>query len=248
MRGKFLVATVLLLSVPALLVLDSRASGQTSPQPSATTGSSHLQAELLKTLDAAHVRPGDEITARTVMPLEFEAAKFPAGAVLKGHVQEAQPNRLLLVFDRVEVKKNNAVPLGLSLRAVMMPHAGSASGSNPSSGVSPSADAGGGNRGVDQAAQNPNGRGDMLRSPVAAAADSSDTVYKGPGTRNPGSGAVQTTTGEVIGLEGVHLKASSDPKAGAVFESDPGHKLRLEKGLQLLFVVTRPEDAGGQRP
>lgn len=241
MRGKFLAATVLMIAIEALLVLSLGARAQTSSQATATTSGPHLQAELLKTLAAAHVRPGDEIMARTVMPLEFEGTKFPAGTVLKGHVSEAQPNRLLLVFDRVEAKNSPAVPLGLSLRAVMMPHAGSANPPNPSSEVSPSADAGGGNRGVDQAVQTPNGRGDMLRSPVAAAEDSSDTIFKGSGTGSHGPRLVPTSNGDVIGLAGVHLKTSSDPKAGAVLESDPGHTLRLEKGLQLLFVVTRPE-------
>jgi len=81
----------------------------------------------------------------------------------------------------------------------------------------------------------------MLRSPVAAAEDSSDTVFKGPDAAKHGPGPVETRNGGVIGLPGIHLEVSNDPKAGAAFESDPGHKLRLEKGLQLLFVVTRPE-------
>lgn len=247
MRVKFLAATVPLISIEALLFvvlfvgLDFSARGQTSPPATPTTSGPHLQAELVKTLAADHVRPGDEITARTVMPLEFEGTKFPAGTLLKGHVAEVQATRLLLVFDRAEAKKNTAVPLGLSLRAVMMPHAGSANPPNTSSEVSPSANAGGANRGVDQATQNPNGRGDMLRSPVGAAEDSSDTIFKGPGTRNPGPGLVPTSNGDVIGLAGVHLKVADDPKTGALLESDPGHTLRLEKGLQLLFVVTRPE-------
>lgn len=239
MRVRFWVATMLFLSLPSALFLGLAfsAGGQTVPQASEATSGPHLQAELLKTLDATHVRPGDEITARTATPLEFEGTKFPAGAVLEGHVREAQPNRLLLVFDRIEAKKNTPVTLGLSLRAVMMPHAELATPRDTSSQVSPSADAGGGNRGVDQATQNPNGRGDMLRSPVGAAADSSDTIFKGPGAVH-GPDVVETRNGGVIGLPGVHLQVSSEPTAGAVFESDRGQKLRLEKGLQLLFVVT----------
>jgi len=243
MRRKFLVDAIGFISILAvvLLCIDFRARGQALPQPGETSSGLHLQAELVKTVDAAHVRPGDEITLRTVMPLEFEGTKFPAGIAVKGHIAKAEPNRLLLVFDRVEAKQNTPVPLGLCLRAVMMPHAGSATPPDTSSEVSPSAQAGGGNRGVDQGAQNQNGRGDMLHSPSAAAQDSSDTVYKGPGAPKHGPGPVETRNGGVIGLEGVHLQVSDDPKAGAVFESDRGNKLRLEKGLQLLFVVTRPE-------
>jgi hypothetical protein len=242
MRLKFLVDAIVFLSILAvvLLCVDFSARGQTLP-PAGETASPHLQTELLKTLDAAHVRPGDEITVRTVMPLEFGGIKFPAGTVVKGHVAAAEPNRLLLVFDGIEPKKNTPVPLGLSLRAVMMPHAGSAKLQDTTSEVSPSAQGGGGNRGLDQGPQNPSGHGDMLRSAVAAGEDSSDTVVKGPGAPKHGPGPVETRNGGVIGLEGVHLQVSDDPKAGAVFESDRGNKLRLEKGLQLLFVVTRPE-------
>ena len=66
---------------------------------------------------------GDEVTARTVAPLEIAGMKFPVGAIVAGHVTKAEQNLLVLAFDHIAVKKDPPVPLGLSLRAVMMPQA-----------------------------------------------------------------------------------------------------------------------------
>ena len=122
--------------------------GQTPPATTATPAGPKLQAELLKMIDASHARVGDEVTARTVTPLEFNGSKFPAGAVVKGHVAEAAPNRLLLLFDSIVVKKNAPVALGLSLRAAMMPKS-----AGQSAQISPRAEGAGGSNGVDQALQ-----------------------------------------------------------------------------------------------
>lgn len=200
-----------------------------TPAASNPSSAPRLQAELLKTIDAAHARVGDEVTARAITPLEFNGSKFPAGAVVKGHVAEAAPNRILLVFDSIVVKKNAPVALGLSLRAAMMPKA-----AGQSAQISPHAEAGGVNGGVDQALQNPGGRGDMLRSPSVAAQDSTNTVFQGPKQSEP----VMVVNGEVMGLPGIDLKVSSDPKAGAAFEVAKNNKLQLEKGLQVMFVVS----------
>ena len=45
-------------------------------------------------------------------------------------------------------------------------------------------------------------------------------------------------SGGVMGLPGVDLKVSADPKAGAAFEVAQNNKLQLEKGLQVMFVVS----------
>jgi hypothetical protein len=49
---------------------------------------------------------------------------------------------------------------------------------------------------------------------------------------------VMVVNGGVMGLPGVDLKVSADPKAGAAFEVAKNKKLQLEKGLQLMFVVS----------
>lgn len=203
--------------------------GQTSPSSAAASTGPKLQAELLKTIDASHARVGEEVTARTITPLEFNGSKFPAGAVVKGHVAEAAPDRLLLVFDSIVVKKSAPVALGLSLRAAMMPKSAAHSAQ-----ISPRAEGAQGSNGVDQALQTPRGRGDMLRSPTAAAEDSANTVFQGPKQSEP----VMVSNGGVVGLPGVDLKISSDPKAGAAFEVAKNNKLQLEKGLQVMFVVS----------
>jgi len=196
--------------------------------PAATATGPKLQAELLKPIDASQAKVGDEVMLKTVQPLEFDGAKYPAGAVVLGYVTEAGPSRLVLIFDHVAVKKNPPAPLGLSLRAVMMPQSPPRATGDQ---ISPRA-AGAGNSGIDPGTQNPRGRGDMLRSPQAAVEDSAVTVFQGPR-------AVETSNGGVIGMPGVQLTTSPDPKAGATIQADKDHKLKLEKGLQLMFVVSK---------
>jgi len=175
-----------------------------------------LQAELLKPLDASHVKAGDEITARTATPLDFDRTSFPVGAIIVGHVTKAEPNLLILVFDQIVVKKNSPVAMSLSLRAVMMPHTKTASMGEQ---ISPTSQAGPG--------------GGLLRSPQTAAQDSAVSVFDS--SQHP----IMAGNGGVIGLSGLKLLVSSDPKIGSALQSDPGQKLKLEKGLQLMFVVSK---------
>ena len=71
-----------------------------------------------------------------------------------------------------------------------------------------------------------------MRSPEAAAQDSAVTVFDGPSS-------VQAQNGDVVGLPGVQLRVSDDPKAGASFQVPKNRKLQLEKGLQVMFVVSK---------
>lgn len=215
------------------LLLPFAATAQIASAPAGAPAALRLQAELLKTVDASRAKAGDEVTAKTVTTLEIAGQKFAPGATLKGHVTEAAPDHLSLVFDSIAVKKNSA-PLGLSLRAVMMPHA-------QSTPISPRADGGGGNTGTDVAIQEPRGRGDMLRSPTAAAEDSSNTVFHEPQAGATQSHQVNATAGDVIGLEDVQLKVSDDPKVGATFLATKHQKLQLQKGLQMMFAVLPPK-------
>jgi hypothetical protein len=226
-----------LVAVVAIL-FGSAATAQTGPTAApAAPAAPKLQAELLKTIDAGHTKAGDEVTAKTITPLDFAGTKFAPGAIVKGHVTDAAPDHLSLVFDSITVKKNST-PVGLSLRAVMMPHA-------QGTPISPRAETGGNNTGIDVATTQPRGRGDMLRSPTAAAEDSSNTVFRGPDASAskaaPANAPVNATTGDVIGLDGVQLKVTDDPKAGATFHATKNQKLQLEKGLQLMLFVSLPK-------
>ena len=220
--------------IAVCICLCSKAVAQTSGSTAPPATLPRLQAELLKTIDAGHAKAGEEVTARTVTELDFAGKKFAPGAVVKGHITDAAADHVSMVFDSITVKKNAAVQLGLSLRAVMMPHA-------QSTPISPRADGGGGNTGTDVAIQEPRGRGDMLRSPTAAAEDSSDTVFHGPQAGATQFHQVNATAGDVIGLEDVQLKVSDDPKVGATFLATKHQKLQLERGLQMMFAVLPPK-------
>ncbi len=204
------------------------ADGQAVPAVGGAPTGPALQAELLKPIDASQAKAGDEIAARTVVPLEFNGAKYPAGATVIGHVMQAEPSRLVLIFDHIGVRKNAPVAVGLSLRAVMMPQPAKPTGEQ----ISPRAAGGGGGSAVNPAIQDPRGRGYLLRSPEAAAQDAAVTVFESPAP-------VATNNGGVIGLPGVQLGVSNDPRVGSIFQVAKDHTLRLEKGLQVMFVVSK---------
>jgi hypothetical protein len=201
----------------------SRSQAQSAPPPSSGV---HLQAELLKPIDAGLVHVGDQVTVRTVTPLEINGQKFPSGATVIGHITQAEPSRLALLFDQVATKKNTPVAMRFSLRAVMMPHP------SASQQISPRAECGNCGNGAIPGTDTPRSSG-MLRSPEAAAEDSANTVFQGP------TPVVKTGNGGVVGLTGVNLSVSDDPKVAAVFESAKGHDLKLDKGLQIMFVVSK---------
>lgn len=200
------------------------AAGQTAP----TTGTlPTLQAQLIKAVEASHVKVGDEVQAKTYTPFEFGSAKIPVGSIVIGHVTEAAPDRLVLLFDGIAIAKGVPVAAGLSLRAVMMQSGAQSTGDQ----ISPRAMGGGRSTGIDPNPATPARGSDMLRSPQAAAEDSATTVFRGPER-------VETRNGGVIGVPGLHLTVNADPKAGAVFQTDKAQKLKLEKGLLLMFVVS----------
>jgi hypothetical protein len=229
---RLLIRAVLFTSLLAPVGAATLFLGQTPP---ANAGASPtLQAELLKNIDVSHSRVGDEVTARTVIPLEAAGTNYPAGTTVQGRITDVGPNRLALVFDHLLPKKAAPIPVALSLRAVMMPH-GTAAGqaATGSDQMSPQSQSLGGGRaspGVDTAID-----GNLMRSPQAAARDSSDTTFKGP---RPDS-VVKTANGGVIGVPGLHLQVSSDPKVGSTFEFEKGSRVRLDKGLQMMFVISQ---------
>ena len=231
--SRLLIGSLLVVMSARLVLAQAVPTPTPAPTPPPTASANEpsgprLQAELLKTIDASTAKVGDEVTLKTIQPLEFDGAKYPVGAIVSGHVTQVDASHLSLLFDHISVKKNSPVSLGLSLRAVMMPQAPPRSTGDQ---ISPRA-AGAGNTGVDPGIQNPRGRGDMLRSPQAAVEDSGVSVFKGPRS-------VETGNGGVIGLPGVQLTVSPDPKAGSTFQVDKDHKLKLDKGLQAIFVVSK---------
>lgn len=219
---------LLCLATCLCICLCSEAGAQTSASTAGPATLPRLQAELLKTIDAGHAKAGGEVTARTVTELDLAGTKLAPGAVVKGHITDAAPDHLSVVFDSIVVKKKAAVPLGLSLRAVMMPHA-------QSTPISPRAEGGGDDSPIAHAPRT----GGMLRSPTAAVEDSNDSVFRGPNAQAEPA-PVKTINGGVIGLDDVQLQVSDNPKAGATFRAIRKQKLQLEKGLQLMFVVTPP--------
>jgi len=205
--------------VLSLLLATGCAYPQAAP-PAKTQVAKTLQAELTRSLEASKAKVGDVVTAETVTPLELDSMKVPLRTKVIGHVLTAEPNRLVLVFDQIVIKKDQSIPLKFSLRAVMMPQPAASLGDQ----MSPSA-LGGGGRYPGSAATN---AGNRERSPTDMTADS---VYM------PQAGA-ETRSGSVVGLPGVELIVSDDPKTGTTLQTT-GRKLSLEKGLQMMFLVSR---------
>jgi hypothetical protein len=120
--GRFADGVVCTFVVGNLVLSAPGASGKTVPAGGGASAALTVQAELLKTIDASHVKVGDEIIARTHTSLELAGAKFPVGSTVLAHVTEAEPSKLALVFDHIAMKKNAPVAAAFSLRAVMMAH------------------------------------------------------------------------------------------------------------------------------
>ena len=105
-RGAAAVLCGLLVGSFLMVLAANRASGQTAstptpaPMPAPAAASANepsgprLQAELLKTIDASTAKVGDEVTLKTIQPLEFDGAKYPAGATLSGHVTQVDAGHL----------------------------------------------------------------------------------------------------------------------------------------------------------
>lgn len=104
---------------------ESQTKAQTTNQSAALETGAQLSAELLTTLDARKVKPGDEFKMRTLKPV-FAGGKqvIGKGSVLTGHVMEAAQaeskkgvSQLKLSFDQL-TNKNLTLPFSATIEQI----------------------------------------------------------------------------------------------------------------------------------
>lgn len=208
-------------------------------QPQTETGfapGTALRVELVKTIDAKKVKPGDPVVVKTTDEL-LAGTKVvaPRGTKIFGHVVAAAPHKgdtastLEIAFDKVELGAGNEVPMKAVIQALSEPEVPAAAGY----GSGPGAPGG-----------NPSGS-----APMGRAGGGGYPPMNPPGgsAPNPGMGNPGGTQGGspmpankplpldaqgVIGMSGVTL--SSGAQADSVLTS-PKHNVKLEGGTQMIL-------------
>jgi hypothetical protein len=179
-----------------------------------------IQAALLRTLDAAHVKVGDSVLAKVSTKWQSAECVLREGAILKGrvlaqtmHSKTTKTSEVALLFDSGECGGSALRPLPLTVAAIM---AGDPRRDNGMYESQPLSDA----------------VGLTLHGGVRSLSSASSTVFNEP-YRYKGRASVQP--GEVLGIKGIQLKVGGGPEGSSVLSS-AGHNLRLDQGSLLVLV------------
>lgn len=203
--------------------------GTARAQAPSGRGGQDMQVELTTAVKARKAKAGDTVTAVTVASLTLSSGlQVPARTKVIGHVRSAEADSanahtssIALVFEEIQIKKGETVPLRCFIRAALLPKL---------RGVMAQGDQGGQSLPpvTGPAAVRDGESGDLYRDL------SRGEVAAGTGSQD-GSKPVAVHTGQVIGMPGVELQIV-DPGHVSVFRSS--HKnLELDEGLELMLVV-----------
>ena len=207
-----------------------------------------IEADLDKGLNAKKAKQGDPVIAKATVDVKHDnAVLIPAGSKLIGHVTEVkahskeQPQSSLgIVFDRVELKHGQQLPLHAVIQAV-----GSAQPAGTSMQGPDMAPAMGGNRPM--GGQSPMGRGSsgmpQMENPGGVAGQEGQTPAAG-GQNSSGASPVGGLAGinakgeltaNARGVVGIPDLTLSNSAQGAVLNSKDNN-VRLDGGTQFLLV------------
>src|SRR5690348_11100121 len=108
---------------------DSSASSKSGSGSASLNGSSILQAELTRPIDAGKAKAGDEVTAKLTQDFKSDGkVVYHKGSKLIGHVTEAQAHtrdhaesRLGVVFDKVQPKGGEEASINAAVQALAPP-------------------------------------------------------------------------------------------------------------------------------
>jgi hypothetical protein len=196
-----------------------------------------LQADLVSTMDAGHVKVGDLVLAKVAAKWESPECALREGAILNGrivaqkaHSKTENTSQIALLFDKGQCGGKDMKPLPMTVAAVMATDPLREKSSYENQPLSEAAGLGLGS------SPGPNGAGPSgtgasssgKRSVLQAAATVyvSPPVYKGPTTVLPGM---------VVGIKGAKLNVGGGPEGSSVL-SLAGHNVRLEAGAQFLLM------------
>ena len=234
-------ATVFIL-LPVLLCT----AQQAAPSQPANQNEVHatIPVQLTKSLDSKKLKAGDEVVAKTSIPLQGNGVTVPSGSRVIGHVTQAQArskgdaqSSLGIVFDKIELTNDKQVPMQGYIQAV-------APNPAPAPTVGP---VGGGTI----ARQGPGDPGNTVPGPAPTLGGINGSNPGSPNSPGPpnNQGANQGDTGQapllnpgsrgVIGIR--HLELSKD---SVLTTSDKD--LKLDSGTQLLIRTEAKQAAQSQ--
>jgi len=211
--------------VVLFLVILLPCSGSTPPDDRTA-----VQAELVKTIEAGRVHPGDAIYARVDLAWNTPDCKLREGAILKGRIvaqtpssKSAKPSQIALTFESGQCGGRDMKPLRLTLAAVLAPDPNRKTSLYEDQQSQPLSEAVGLSLG--QA-----GSGSPMRSITTAAA----TVLVEPPRYKP---PVVVMPGQVIGIADMKLALGTGPEGSTVVAAEK-HNLRLDSGSRFVLVPT----------
>jgi hypothetical protein len=189
-----------------------------------------IQAELVKAMQAGHIKAGDPILARVEIEWKNSHCFLRKGATLKGRViaenertKTTRNSEIALLFESGECNGKDMKPLPLTVAAMVAPNPRDTNLFDDEQ-TPPLADAVGLNLNGDKIGVTGNG----MRSVSQAA----QTVIFQP-TQPKAPQAVMP--GQVVGLPDVRLSVGTGPEGSSVL-TDDRHNLRLETGSQFVLV------------
>ena len=219
---------------------------QTSSSSHLNSGTTTVQAELTKPLDARKNKPGDEVIAKTTQDVKSDGkVVLPKGSRIAGKVTHAQArakgqqeSQLGIAFDHAILKDGNQIPVSFAIQAISSSQSTASAAMADDSAMMEGnaggmASASGSNRGLVGGVSST--AGSVVNTAGSAAGTTLHTA-NATGTNVPG-GLTSTSHG-VIGIPGLTLSSmvSGSATAGSVISSSSSN-VHLESGTRMLLSL-----------
>lgn len=91
-------------------------------QPSQPAPVPAVAVSLETKLDTKTAKAGDVVSAKLLQDGKVGGTKFPSGSHLLGKITSVEPDTLVLLFDSVQIKKAEPVPVHAGLAAIAPPY------------------------------------------------------------------------------------------------------------------------------
>lgn len=207
-----------------------------------------IPVQLMKSIDAKKVKPGDEIDAEVTADLKSSNGEVivPKNTKITGKITEAQArnkqqkeSQLGIEFDHAAIKDGADMPLPMSIQAVISPSylsGGSSNNNNSSSQSNAQASPASNGGGMAPGGRSPGMNQPQTSNPGAAASDE-------PANSNPNPNAnahrqISGNTQGVLGIQNVTLSNAASGAQGSVLTSEKNN-VKLEGGTLMLLRVNK---------
>jgi hypothetical protein len=199
-----------------------------------------IPVQLMKTIDARKLKPGDEISAEVTEDLKTGTGEIivPKNTKIIGKVTEAQArnkqdkeSQVGIAFDHAVMKDGASMMMPLSIQAVIAP-----SYLNPSSG--PSNESAPEASGTPSGGMTPGGRSPGMQQPQASNPAAAAGEEPASASANPNAHHITQSTQGVLGIQNLALSTAANNSQGSVLTSDKKN-VKLEDGTLMLLRVNK---------